>query len=161
MTSASPADWPQDDASRALNAGSLPVSRQGPVIGRAWPVRPAARPWRGARGITLSEAVSGWMRLNKDRFPPPEQAGSVIRSGEFCGSRAPEQSGRPACLLVTQSAIVACLAELGLAAATRAELHHNLAELVDARHLAPRVQVLQLPGLGDTWFYAFNYEFAS
>jgi hypothetical protein len=130
--------------------------RPGPAIGWAYLVKAEVTPWRNSIGDTFIEAIGQWLRTYADRFPTLPHAAQAIEAGQFCGVFIPEGDGEPARYLLTQAAMTACVAEQGLACATASELHHQLCDLVEAGHLAPRVQFHTFPGIGEVWCYALS-----
>ncbi len=109
--------------------------------------------WPGPDGVSLADAVGEWLAEHRAEFPELQGAAAAAEVGRCCGLYVPASPGQPARYLVAHAAMAACLAGLGLPAATMAELHDSLAELARDGLCEPRPVAQQLPGLGLVWCY--------
>ncbi|MEO8059827.1 MAG: hypothetical protein ABI671_16050 [Burkholderiales bacterium] len=125
------------------------------LITLAWPVRPGAPDWRSEDGESLALCVARWLhsQVVDGRFPPAAEFAKAAKSGNYCGLSARDDEIEELIFLVTPAAMTACIAELGLACATPAELHHVLFDLVKDGHMQKHLEVFTLPVLGDMPMY--------
>lgn len=112
-------------------------------------VRAGAPEWRSEHGETLAECVAHWLALQEDmgRFPLVQDAAPAIAAGQWCGVRARCDEGPAVSYLVTPAALTACIAGLGIACDTPADLHHVLFELVRGDYMRQEIEKHPLPGI--------------
>ena len=125
----------------------------------AYPRRQDCPDWRSSAGASLAACVAEWLRMQigLGRLPVLADAGPSLSSGDYCGVREAPGAGRIARgVLITQSAVTACITELGLECATPRALHHVLVDLVDQGLLQQEVELHAWPGAGTVASYLFD-----
>lgn len=127
------------------------------LINLAYPVRPDCSDWRSNDGESLAHCIGRWLasQVALGRVPKVADAHAPFASGNFCGVRVDDEERGP-CLMITQSAVTACVTELGLECATPQALHHVLFDLVSAGLLHQQVTEHRWPSVGAVATYCFS-----
>ena len=127
------------------------------LINLAHPVRPDCPDWRSNDGESLAFCIGRWLagQIALGRVPKVADDPAPFASGKFCGVRVDDEERGP-CLMITQSAVTACVTELGLECATPQALHHVLFDLVSAGLLHQQVMEHRWPGVGAVSTYCFS-----